>query len=53
MLSSILTMALSGKYDSGPFHRVVNSDSENKLIQPRSHSQKGQELILVGSDCNI
>ena len=50
MLFPIFTTILQGKCDTSLFHRVVKSDWERNITQPRWHSQKRQELTSVGSD---
>ena len=50
MLFLIFTTTLQGKCDTSLFHRVVKSDWERNITQPRWHSQKHQELTSVGSD---
>lgn len=50
MLFPVFTTTLHSKCDTSLSHRVVKSDWERNIIQPRWHSQKCQELTSVGSD---
>lgn len=50
MLFPVFTTTLHSKCDTSLSHRVVKSDRERNITQPRWHSQKRQELTSVGSD---
>lgn len=50
MLFPVFTTTLHSKCDTSLSHRVVKSDWERNITQPRWHSQKRQELASVGSD---